>query len=113
MPNKKACDCIILHDVESPHIVIVELKRGLVHPSEVKEKFTNTLDWLSKTKERFRGLAGYRIVLVLSHGRGISKSGNAALCEHRFKIEGKKHSLQIMSCNTQLASLYERMALRK
>lgn len=50
LPNKKACDCIIFHDGLVPHVVLVELKRGLVRSGHVEEKFKNTLEWLSKTE---------------------------------------------------------------
>lgn len=112
LPDTKVCDCIIFHDVSIPHLIIVELKRGHVHPSEIKEKFTNTLNWISYTEKQLCSLDDYRVVLLLLHGRGISKSDNASLRAHTFRFKGKRHSLQIMSCHVQLADLYERMTRR-
>ena len=111
VPDKKVCDCIIFHDGAMPHIVIVELKRGLVRSGQIKEKFKNTLEWVSKTAE-LPDRADCRIVLLLLHGRGISKSSHAELRAHAFKSRGRRHSLQILPCNSQLADLYGRTTPR-
>lgn len=111
LPRTKVCDCIIFHNLEAPHVILVELKRGLVHPREIEEKFKNALEWVSKIDVRLQSLADYQVVLVLLHGRGISKSDNAALRALPFKSKGRKHPLQILSCNAQLADLYGRMTM--
>ena len=61
LPDEKVCDCIIFHDDAVPHIVIVELKRGLVRSGQVQEKFENTLELVSKIKEELGGLADYSL----------------------------------------------------
>lgn len=108
LPDEKVCDCIIFHDDAVPHIVIVELKRGLVRSGQVQEKFKNTLELVSKIREQVGGLADYRIVLLLLHGRGIPKSAHVDLRACTFKSRGRRHSLQILPCNAQLADLYMR-----
>lgn len=112
LPDEKVCDCIIFHDDAVPHIVIVELKRGLVRSGQVQEKFENTLELVSKIKEELGGLADYRIVLLLLHGRRIPKSAHVDLRAYTFKSRGKRHSLQILPCNAQLADLYIRTTPR-
>lgn len=112
LPDKKVCDCIIFHDDIVPHVVLVELKRGLVRPGHVQEKFKNTLEWLLKTEEQFHDHTDYRVVLLLLYGRGISKSDHSVLRAHSFKLKGKKYSLQVLPCSTQLADLYARMTIR-
>lgn len=109
LPDKKACDCIVFHDGAVPHIVVVELKRGLVGSGQIQEKFENTLSWLSKVEEEFCARGDCRIILLLLHGRGISKAAHVDLRAHVFKSsKGRRHSLQILPCNAQVADLYGR-----
>lgn len=112
LPNKKACDCIIFHDTAVPHVVLVELKRGLVKPGQIEEKFKNTLEWVSMNDERVCGRTDCRVVLLLLHGRGISKSDHATLRSHMFEMRGRRHILQVLPCNTQPVDLYKRTTLR-
>lgn len=112
LPRTKVCDCIIFHNLEVPTVILVELKRGLVHPGEIEEKFKNTLEWVSRTDKILPSLSDCQVVLVLLHGRGISKSDNAALRALPFRSKGKKHPLQVLPCSAQLADLYGRMTMR-
>ena len=113
LPDKKACDCVIFHDSAVPHIVIVELKRGRVKSGQIQEKFESTLNWLSKIEEELCARVDCKIILLLLHGRGISKAAHVDLRAHAFKSsKGRRHSLQILPCNAQLADLYGRTVPR-
>lgn len=111
-PGRKMCDCIVLHDAAVPRIVFVELKSGLFHIGQVLEKFTNALDWLSGAEESIFGKGDYRVTLPLLHKRRISKTYHSTLRNHRFRLGGRKHSLRVLRCGEQLATLYERMGPR-
>lgn len=105
----RMCDCVIFHDTVVPRIVFVELKSGLFRTGQVIEKFTNALEWLSSVKKEVFGAGDYKITLLLLHKRHGPRTEYSTLRKHPFRQGGRKHSLQVQPCSTQLATLYKKM----
>lgn len=108
----RMCDCVILHDTVVPRIVFVELKSGLLRTGQIIEKFTNALDWLSSVKNEIFGSVDYKVTLLLLHKRRVPRTEYSTLRNHPFRQGGRRHSLQILSCNAQLGTLYKKMGPR-
>ena len=110
--GKKMCDCIVFHDAAVPRVVLVELKSGLFHTMQVVEKFTNALEWLSSVEGEIFGSDDYRITLLLLHKRRVPRTYHSILRSYPFRLGGRRHSLRVLRCNTQLSELYKKMSLR-
>lgn len=104
--SSKACDCIVIHDTLPPRVSLVELKSGNVKQTQVLEKFLSTSRLIPLIE---RNVLGNRKchpkLLLLIKGRK-RKFFYVFWRAQKIKINGKRHSVQVLPCGSELANSY-------
>ena len=108
--GKKMCDCIIIHAVSPPRVVLVELKSGGVKQGQTLEKFSNAVDFLAQTEQDLFAGARYGVIMLLLIKRRKRKSFYAMWRTRQFVTGGKKRSVMTMPCGTRLADIYSMLS---
>lgn len=103
----KVCDCIMIHDTDPPRVLLIELKSGNIKIGQVIEKFLGGIDIIPQVERYILGNKRYQISLLVLTKRRMRKSFYKFWRSHRLKINGKRHSVQILKCGVELASVYD------
>ena len=104
--DRKMCDCIVIHSVSPPRIILVELKSGGVRAEHVIEKFENALQFLSQAEHNLHGNQVYNVNMLLLIKRRLPRTFYTRLRAQKFNMKGKKHSIMTLRCGAGLVDLY-------
>ena len=108
--KQKMCDCIIIHDIAPPRIVLVELKSSGVKVEQIVEKFKNGVQFLLQTDFNVIGDQESNINMLLLVKRRVPRAFYTRVRAQKLKIKGKKHSITTLRCGVNLVDVYKELA---
>lgn len=104
--NRKACDCIVIHDTLPPRVSLVELKSGNVKQTQALEKFLSTAEIISQIERDVLGNKKCRpYFLLLTKGRK-RRTFYTLWRTLRIKVGGVEYPVQVLPCGSELINAY-------
>lgn len=108
--GQKMCDCVIIHDVSPPRIILVELKSGGIRFEQIVEKFENGLQLLAQTDRTVQEKQTYNVKMLLLVKRRQPKTFYTRIRAHKLEMKGRKHSIITLRCGAELVNVYRELA---